>query len=130
MELAELIVDAVASIEMVRFVNSGTEATMSALRLARAATRRDVVVKFAGAYHGHADAFLAEAGSGVATLGIPGSPGVPVRAAADTAVLPYNDTGALSELFERVGENVAAVITEPVAGNMGCVPPAPGCSPA
>ena len=125
-ELAERIVDAVPSIEMVRFVNSGTEATMSALRVARAATRRDLIVKFAGAYHGHADALLADAGSGVATLSIPGSEGVPARATADTVVLPYNDIAALTELFQLRGGEVAAVIVEPVAGNMGCVPPVPG----
>ncbi len=125
-ELAERIVAAVPSIEMVRFVNSGTEATMSALRLARAVTRRDVVIKFDGAYHGHADALLAGAGSGVATLGIPGSPGVPAAAVATTAVLPYNDASAVAELFESRGHEVAAVFVEPVAGNMGCVPPLPG----
>ena len=125
-ELAERIVEAVPSIEMVRFVNSGTEATMSALRVARAATRRDLIVKFAGAYHGHADALLADAGSGVATLSIPGSEGVPARATADTVVLPYNDIAALTELFQLRGGEVAAVIVEPVAGNMGCVPPVPG----
>jgi glutamate-1-semialdehyde 2,1-aminomutase len=125
-ELAERIVDAVESVEMVRFVTSGTEAAMSAVRLARAATGRDRIVKFAGGYHGHADALLAEAGSGVATLGIPGSPGVPAGAVRDTIVLPYNDLAAVAALFEREGEQIAAVIVEPVAGNMGCVPPEPG----
>jgi glutamate-1-semialdehyde 2,1-aminomutase len=125
-ELAERIVDAVESVEMVRFVTSGTEAAMSAVRLARAATGRDRIVKFAGGYHGHADALLAEAGSGIATLGIPGSPGVPAAAVASTMVLPYNDLEATAALFEREGEQIAAVIVEPVAGNMGCVPPEPG----
>src|SRR6202050_1551628 len=125
-DLAERIVAAVGSVEMVRFVTSGTEAAMSAIRLARAATGRDLIVKFAGGYHGHADALLAEAGSGIATLGIPGSPGVPAAARADTVVLPYNDLDAVLALFEREGERIAAVIVEPVAGNMGCVPPAPG----
>lgn len=124
--LAERIVDAVPSIEMVRFVSSGTEAVMSAVRLARAATGRDLVVKFAGGYHGHADALLAESGSGVATLGIPGSPGVPAAAVAKTLVLPYNDTDAAADLLRRRGEEIAAVVVEPVAGNMGCVPPAVG----
>ena len=124
--LAERIVAAMPSIEMVRFVNSGTEATMSALRLARAVTGRDRVVKCAGAYHGHADAFLAAAGSGVATLGIPGSPGVPAAAVADTIVVPFNDAAAVAAVLDRAGEQVAAVIVEPIAGNMGCVPPAPG----
>ena len=121
--LAERIVAAVPSIDMVRFVTSGTEAAMSALRVARAATHRDLVVTFAGGYHGHADALLADAGSGVATLGIPGSPGVPAAAVAATLVLPYNDTGAAEDLFARRGEQIAAVIVEPVAGNIGCVPP-------
>jgi glutamate-1-semialdehyde 2,1-aminomutase len=125
-ELAERIVDAVESVEMVRFVTSGTEAAMSAVRLARAVTGRDRIVKFAGGYHGHADALLAEAGSGVATLGIPGSPGVPAAAVAATTVLPYNDLGAVTTLFAAEGERIAAVIVEPVAGNMGCVPPRPG----
>jgi glutamate-1-semialdehyde 2,1-aminomutase len=125
-ELAERIVAAVDSVEMVRFVTSGTEAAMSAVRLARAATGRDLIVKFAGGYHGHADALLAEAGSGIATLGIPGSPGVPAAAVAGTTVLPYNDLDAVTELFATRGEQIAAVIVEPVAGNMGCVPPLPG----
>ena len=125
-ELAERIVAAVESVEMVRFVTSGTEAAMSAVRLARGATGRDRIVKFAGAYHGHADALLAEAGSGVATLGIPGSPGVPAAAVAGTTVLPYNDLDAATRLFASDGEQIAAVIVEPVAGNMGCVPPLPG----
>jgi len=125
-ELAERVVAAVRSIEMVRFVNSGTEATMSALRLARAATGRDRVVKCAGGYHGHADLLLVEAGSGVATLGIPGSPGVPEAAVRDTLVVPYNDAAAVEELLAAEGDRIAAVIVEPVAGNMGCVPPRPG----
>jgi glutamate-1-semialdehyde 2,1-aminomutase len=129
-ELAERIVDAVESVEMVRFVTSGTEAAMSAVRLARAVTGRDRIVKFAGGYHGHADSLLAEAGSGVATLGIPGSPGVPAAAVAGTTVLPYNDCDAVATLFAAEGEQIAAVIVEPVAGNMGCVPPLPGFLPA
>ncbi|HEY7928051.1 MAG TPA: glutamate-1-semialdehyde 2,1-aminomutase [Candidatus Dormibacteraeota bacterium] len=125
-ELAERIIAAMPSMEMVRFVNSGTEATMSALRLARAVTGRDRVVKCAGAYHGHADAFLAAAGSGVATLGIPGSPGVPAAAVADTIVVPYNDVAAVAAVLDREGERIAALIIEPVAGNMGCVLPKEG----
>jgi glutamate-1-semialdehyde 2,1-aminomutase len=128
-ELAERIVGAVESVEMVRFVTSGTEAAMSAVRLARAVTGRDRIVKFAGGYHGHADPLLADAGSGVATLGIPGSPGVPAAAVAGTTVLPYNDCERVTELFARDGEQIAAVIVEPVAGNMGCVPPLPGFLP-
>jgi glutamate-1-semialdehyde 2,1-aminomutase len=125
-ELAEEIVDAVPSIEKVRFVSSGTEAAMSAVRLARGATHRDRVLKFAGCYHGHADALLAEAGSGLATLGLPSSPGVPRGAAGDTVVTAYNDADAAAAAVERYGEGLAAVIVEPVAGNMGVVPPAPG----
>jgi glutamate-1-semialdehyde 2,1-aminomutase len=124
--LAEEIVDSVPSIEMVRFVSSGTEAGMSAVRLARGATGRDMIVKFAGNYHGHADALLAQAGSGSLTLGVPTSPGVTAAAASDTLVAPYNDVDALHALFRVHGENIAAVIVEPIAGNMGVVPPLPG----
>jgi glutamate-1-semialdehyde 2,1-aminomutase len=125
-ELAEEIVDAVPSVEQVRLVSSGTEAAMSALRLARAVTRRSRVLKFAGCYHGHADAFLAEAGSGLATLGIAASPGVPQAVVADTVVVDYNDVDLAAAAFERHSEDLAAVFVEPVAGNMGCVPPLPG----
>lgn len=124
--LAELIVDAVPSVEMVRLVNSGTEATMSALRLARAATGRDRLVKFRGGYHGHADAFLVQAGSGAATLGQPSSPGVPAGTAADTLIAEFNDVDGIRALFDEMGETIAAVIVEPVSGNMGCIPPVPG----
>jgi glutamate-1-semialdehyde 2,1-aminomutase len=121
-----MITAAVPSVEMVRFVNSGTEATMTALRLARAYTQRDKIVKFEGCYHGHADSLLVQAGSGVATLGLPDSPGVPHGATQDTLAAPYNDLEAVQGLFERYEGQIAAVIVEPVAGNMGVVPPAPG----
>jgi len=125
-ELAAEIVDAVPSVEQVRLVSSGTEAAMSTLRLARGATRRDRVLKFAGCYHGHVDALLASAGSGVATLGIPASPGVPSGVTADTIVCPYNDTDAAAEAVARYGEGLACIVVEPAAGNMGVVPPEPG----
>jgi glutamate-1-semialdehyde 2,1-aminomutase len=124
--LAAEIVDAVPSVEAVRLVSSGTEAAMSALRLARGFTGRDRVLKFAGCYHGHADPFLAEAGSGLLTLGIPASPGVPASVVADTIVVPYNDLERVAAQVGGHGDELAAIFVEPVAGNMGCVPPAPG----
>jgi glutamate-1-semialdehyde 2,1-aminomutase len=125
-EIAEEVCRALPSVEMVRFVSSGTEATMSAIRLARGATGRKKILKFEGCYHGHADALLVGAGSGVATLGIPGSPGVPEAFVSLTVQAPYNDLDAVREAFRRHGAELACVIVEPVAGNMGCVPPAPG----
>jgi glutamate-1-semialdehyde 2,1-aminomutase len=125
-ELAEEIVDAVPSVEQVRLVSSGTEASMSAIRLARAFTHRDRILRFAGNYHGHVDSLLADAGSGIATLGIPSSPGVPTGVTADTVVAPYNDLVAAASAVERYGEGLACILVEPVAGNMGVVPPEPG----
>jgi glutamate-1-semialdehyde 2,1-aminomutase len=125
-ELAELVIEMVPSVEMVRFVNSGTEATMTALRLARAYTGRNKIVKFVGCYHGHADMLLVQAGSGVATLGLPDSPGVPPGATQDTLTAPYNSLEAVERLFQRFPDEIAAVIVEPVAGNMGVVLPAAG----
>lgn len=124
--LAEKIIELVPTAEMVRLVNSGTEACMSALRLARGITGREMVIKFDGCYHGHADSFLVKAGSGVATLGIPGFPGVPEGLARLTLSLPFNDIAAFGGAMDEVGDRVAAVIVEPVAGNMGCMPPREG----
>ena len=125
-ELGEKIASAIPSVEMVRFVNSGTEAAMSAVRLARAFTERDLIIKFEGCYHGHSDGFLSEAGSGLATLGISASPGVPDAFASLTLNTPYNDLDAVESLFKQHPGQIAAVIVEPVAANMGVVPPAPG----
>jgi glutamate-1-semialdehyde 2,1-aminomutase len=126
MELACRVIEAVPSVEMLRMVNSGTEATMSAVRLARGATGRDIIIKFDGCYHGHADTLLVDAGSGVATLNIPGSPGIPASVVQHTLSLPYNDAEAIRSVMAEKGKDVAAIIVEPVAGNMGMVPPAPG----
>jgi glutamate-1-semialdehyde 2,1-aminomutase len=125
-DLAELVISAFPHMQKVRFVSSGTEATMSAIRLARAYSKRKYIVKFEGCYHGHADALLVKAGSGVATLGIPGSAGVPEEFTQFTLALPYNDTDALEESFKKFKNQIACVIIEPVVGNMGCVPPARG----
>jgi len=122
-EMAKAVVEAVPSVEMVRFVNSGTEATMSAIRLARGYTGKKKIIKFEGCYHGHGDSLLVSAGSGVATLGIPGTPGIPEELAQLTIVLPYNDIGAVEEAFKKHGDDIACVILEPVAGNMGVVAP-------
>src|SRR3954468_19388510 len=124
--LAERVVASFPGMQMVRFVSSGTEAVMSAVRLARAATRRKLIVKFDGCYHGHSDSLLAAAGSGVATLGLPGSPGVTPASVADTLVVSYNDLAAVETMFASRGSEIAAVLVEPVAGNMGVVPPVPG----
>ena len=125
-ELAQMVIDAVDSVDVVRMVNSGTEATMSAIRLARGATGRDIVIKFDGCYHGHADTLLVAAGSGVATLGIPGSPGVPEAVAQHTVSLPFNDKDTFEKVMDEKGDKIACVIVEPVAGNMGMVQPADG----
>ena len=125
-ELAQMVIDAVDSVDVVRMVNSGTEATMSAIRLARGATGRDIVIKFDGCYHGHADTLLVAAGSGVATLGIPGSPGVPETVAQHTVSLPFNDKDTFEKVMDEKGDKIACVIVEPVAGNMGMVQPADG----
>lgn len=122
-KLAKLVQERVPSIEMVRMVNSGTEATMSAIRLARGYTGRDIILKFVGSYHGHGDSLLIKAGSGVATLGLPDSPGVPATTASNTITVPYNDFESVKVAFEQYGNQIAAVITEPVCGNMGVVPP-------
>ena len=124
--LAKLVIETVPSIEMVRFVNSGTEATMSALRLARAFTGRSKIIKFSGCYHGHADMLLVQAGSGVATMGLPDSPGIPAEATSNTLIASYNDSEAVEELFRIYPDDIAAIIVEPVAANMGLVLPAPG----
>lgn len=125
-DLAELVISASPHMQKVRFVSSGTEATMSAIRVARGYTKRKYIVKFEGCYHGHSDALLVKAGSGVATLGIPGSAGVPEEFTQFTLALPYNDVGALEQAFDKFKQQIACVIVEPVVGNMGCVPPAKG----
>jgi glutamate-1-semialdehyde 2,1-aminomutase len=125
-KMAKLVTERMPSVEIVRMVNSGTEATMSALRLARAYTGRNKILKFEGSYHGHSDSLLIKAGSGVATLGLPDSPGVPENIAQHTLTVPYNDLESVKLVFEQFGEDLAAVIVEPVAGNMGVVPPEPG----
>ncbi|HET6823723.1 MAG TPA: glutamate-1-semialdehyde 2,1-aminomutase [Anaerolineales bacterium] len=126
LDLAKHIMQFMPNIEMIRFVNSGTEATMSALRLARAYTKRDKFIKFEGCYHGHADLLLVQAGSGVATLGLPDSPGVPANTVKDTLLAEFNDLESVERLFKRYPEQIAAIIVEPVAGNMGVIPPRPG----
>ncbi len=129
-ELAEVVRQRMPAIEMVRFVNSGTEATMAAVRVARAATRRELLLKFDGCYHGHGDGFLVKAGSGVATLGLPDSPGVPAAIAGLTLTVPFNDVPAVEDVFHRRGAEIAAVIVEPFVGNVGFIPPGPDFHPA
>ena len=124
--LAEKVCELVPSINLVRMVSSGTEATMSAIRLARGYTGRDKIVKFEGCYHGHSDSLLVKAGSGALTLGVPSSPGVPLAVAENTITLPYNDSESVKQLFDKAGDQIAGIIVEPVAGNMNCIPPAPG----
>lgn len=125
-ELAKLVINMIPSVEMVRMVNSGTEATMSAIRLARGYTKKNKIIKFEGCYHGHTDSLLIKAGSGVATLGIPDSPGIPAEISSQTITVPYNDVDSINLAFEKYGNEIAAVIVEPIAGNMGVVPPIPG----
>src|SRR5271166_1056406 len=125
-ELAKRVIELMPSIELIRFVSSGTEATMSAIRLARGFTGRDTIVKFEGCYHGHSDSLLIKAGSGALTLGVPTSPGVPRALAAHTVTLSYNDAAQVREAFRQIGGEIACIIVEPIAGNMSCVPPAPG----
>ena len=125
-KMAELIIEMVPSIEKVRMVSSGTEATMSAIRLARGFTGREAILKFAGNYHGHGDSFLIQAGSGAITLGLPNSPGVTMGTARDTVIAEYNNLESVKAVFREKGKEIAAIIVEPVAGNMGCVPPAAG----
>ena len=124
--LAETIVQRIPSMQQVRMVNSGTEATMSAIRLARGYTGRDLILKFTGCYHGHSDSLLVKAGSGVLTLGLPNSPGVPTDLAACTLSIPFNDLTAVEQVFSEYQGKIACVIVEPIAGNMGCIPPLPG----
>jgi len=128
-QLAQAVVDAVPSVEVVRFVNSGTEAVMSAIRLARGATNRPKIVKCTGCYHGHSDSLLVQAGSGATTLGVPSSPGVPESITSNTLLIPYNDLDAVREVFQGHRNQIACLVVEPVAGNMGCIPPAPGVGP-
>lgn len=125
-QLAEMVIDAVPSVEVVRFVNSGTEAVMSAIRLARAATGRAKVVKMTGGYHGHSDSLLVQAGSGAMTLGVPSSPGVPEAITSHTLLIPYNDLQAAEQVFAQHGKDIACIVVEPIAGNMGCIPPSTG----
>src|SRR5450432_1336942 len=125
-QLASVIISAMPSLQMLRFVNSGTEATMSAIRLARAATSRDLIIKCIGGYHGHSDGLLAEAGSGALTLGTPSSPGIPKSITANTVLVPFNDLQATKAAFEKFSKQIACMLVEPIAGNMGVVLPAPG----
>ncbi|CAN0321482.1 unnamed protein product [Chrysoparadoxa australica] len=124
--MAELVSELVPSMEMVRMVNSGTEATMSAIRLARGYTSRNKIVKFEGCYHGHADSLLVKAGSGALTLGVPSSPGVPANVAEHTLTVEYNNLDSVKEIFEAHGDDIACIIVEPVSGNMNCIPPVEG----